>query len=285
MQVLFVAALKNQPCNLFGTPRHERNEWKQRLLPMRHTVRSRDQDQDWRVLTGDTSDILSTGTRSIRFLIVSTLTDTLLEWSFFLQDVAPYLELCARKRGLDLVVCDLRRGLREEDCLPQETVMAQLRVCQEQSSGVKCAILTGDKNGVCAVPNRIRQSEFEEMLRYVKDPELVKAQYELDENQLPEPEYILRGDATGLLQEAAWERWRFNETQFCNPNRYALPCSSSYQVRDFLFDSENPMQMNASRSRLLSVLQEAAWEKWRHNEEELRDPKRSAPHELMMQRE
>ena len=94
MQVLFVAALKNQPCNLFGTPRHERNEWKQRLLPMRHTVRSRDQDQDWRVLTGDTSDILSTGTRSIRFLIVSTLTDTLLEWSFFLQDVAPYLN-CA----------------------------------------------------------------------------------------------------------------------------------------------------------------------------------------------
>jgi len=198
VQALFVSALKNERCTLFGdVPRQERDQWKQRLPSPNPPMRPRDKDQDWGILTGEAAAI-STGavasTRAVRLFFCSSLTDTVLEWSFFLQDCIPFLEQCARNRDLDLDVRDMRRGLREEDGLPLETMLAQLRLCQEQSAGVNCIVITGDKRGPSAAPRRIGEQEFKQFLEHV-DSQFVdsfKGRYELDKNQLPEPEYVLR---------------------------------------------------------------------------------------------
>lgn len=199
MEVLFVEAQKNLLCkDLFDQPRQERVEWKQRMCSIKPEIKPRDRHQDWEILTGNLRCSISKGAeRSVQLFLSSTLTDTMLEWSFFLQEALPYLQMCARSRRLDLNVSDLRCGCREEDSLPPETSIAELKRCYADSAGLCCLHITGDKYGFRPIPSRIQKDELENLLRCMsaEEAEAVTKAYDLDENCLdehqPAPQYVL----------------------------------------------------------------------------------------------
>jgi hypothetical protein len=152
MEVLFVEGHKRQVCQLFYTRRIDRPEWSRFLSVQPLPCLPRDRDRDFDVLSGAvdlstsaSSLIGSKSLRSLRIFLLSTLADTVLEWSFFYQDVVPFLQQYARMCQLDLVLCDLRCGSREDEALPMETVMKELERCKTESAGLCCIMLVGDK--------------------------------------------------------------------------------------------------------------------------------------------
>lgn len=152
MEVLVVEGNKQKVCELFNTRRVDRPEWSRYLSVTQLPSMPRDRNRDFDVLSGafdlniPASPLTSNNTsRSLRIFLLSTLADTVLEWSFFNQDVWPFLLWYARLCQLDLVFCDLRCGSREDEALPLQTVMAELERCKTESAGLCCIMLLGDK--------------------------------------------------------------------------------------------------------------------------------------------
>jgi hypothetical protein len=199
MQVLFVAAQKSKEYNVFVTPREQRVEWISRMSSTNPKTLPRDREQDWAVMTGKVSAVdLDATPRAVRVFLSSTFSDTVLEWRFFLQDVVPYLKVCARNRGLDFDVSDMRFGNKHEESLPLESRLAELERCRKESADVFCLVLLGNMRGPRSAPARIPQQELESLLRLMTADEssMVLSKYVLDENQLdskglPTPEYVL----------------------------------------------------------------------------------------------
>ena len=206
MEVLFVAALKKVSCDLlkFDCPsRADRQAWRQRLPSLNPTRRGRNKQQDWDILTGNLSSSIphepnTKISRVVKVFLASTFSDTVLEWNLFHQDVVPYLKLCARNRGIDLVFVDIRFGNRDEDALREEIVIAELERCKMESCGMFFILLTGNKYGFRRAPAQIPKTEFESLIDKMSSDECdyIKTVYALDENQLdaatkqPAPEYI-----------------------------------------------------------------------------------------------
>jgi hypothetical protein len=209
MQVLFVAAQKSKEYNVFAMPREQRVDWISRMSSTNPKMLPRDREQDWAVMTGKVSAVdLDATPRSLRVFLSSTFSDTMLEWRFFLQDVVPYLKVCARNRGLDFDVSDLRFGNKHEESLSLDTRLAELERCRNESAEVFCLVLLGDLRGPRSAPRRIPRLELEGMLRLMTADEsaLVHSRYALDENQLdsagsPTPEYVLIQTAESGLHE------------------------------------------------------------------------------------
>ena len=153
MEVLFVEAQKRQICELFNnTRRADRPEWSRFLTVTPLPSLQRDRNRDFDVLSAAfdlsisaSSPISNKSSRSLRIFLLSTLADTVIEWSFFYQDVLPFLQQYSRLCQLDLVLCDLRCGSREDEALPLQTVMAELERCKTESVGLCCIMLLGDK--------------------------------------------------------------------------------------------------------------------------------------------
>jgi hypothetical protein len=152
MEVLFVEGQKRQVCTLFNDKRRaDRPEWSRFLSVTPLPSLPRDRNRDFDILSGtvdlsmSTSSPICCSSRSLRIFLLSTLMDTVLEWSFFYQDVVPFLQQYARLCQLDLVFCDLRCGSREDEALPLATVMAELERCKTESAGLCCIMLLGDK--------------------------------------------------------------------------------------------------------------------------------------------
>ena len=203
IEVLFIAAQKKVTCSLFDSAsRINRPDWRERLSSINPTKRERNKLQDWDILKGNLSiDISSVSSaRAVKVFLCSTFSDTIQEWNFFHQDVAPYLKLCARNRGIDLVFVDMRFGNRDEDALREEIVLAELQRCKTESSGIFFLVLTGNKYGLRRAPARIPRDDFESLVAKMAPAEsvAVRTVYDLDENQLnvdtkqPAPEYVLK---------------------------------------------------------------------------------------------
>lgn len=170
MEVLFVESHKRRVCNLFDvTRRADRPAWHRFLSITQPPSLPRDLSRDFDLLNGtidlnilcgaNSSKTSFSASRSLRIFLLSTLADTMLEWSFFYQDVAPFLQQYAQLCQLDLVYCDLRCGSREEETLPLETLMAEVERCRVESAGLRCIMLFGDKYGcfgLCADPSHMK---------------------------------------------------------------------------------------------------------------------------------
>jgi hypothetical protein len=150
MEVLYVEVHKRQVCKLFNTARSLRPDWSRNLSITKPPSLLRDRGRDFDVLSGavDLSAVRSNNTsRSLRIYLLSTLTDLILEWSFFYRDVVPFLQDYARRCQLDLLFCDMRCGSREEEALPLDILMAEMERCKAESMGLCCFAILGDKYG------------------------------------------------------------------------------------------------------------------------------------------
>jgi hypothetical protein len=266
MQVLFVVAQKSKEYNIFATPREQRVDWISRMSSTNPKMLPRDREQDWAVLTGKVSAVdLDATPRALRVFLSSTFSDTILEWRFFLQDVVPYLKVCARNRGLDFDVSDMRFGNKHEESLPLDTRSAELERCRTESAEVFCLVLLGNMCGPRPVPARVPRLELESLLPLMTADEsaLVRSRYVLDENQLdpqglPTPEYI-------LIQP--------KESVSVDPgNSPFAPEDSGAQPR---LDISGPFcEQHQNIASIEEVLRTAALKRWQESASALRDPRR-----------
>jgi len=217
MEVLFVQAHKDHVCNpIDKKARAFRDGWAERMKFVSPEQLPRNREKDWAVLTGlaeTVQTVQEAGSRTVRVFLLSTQMDTVLEWSYFLQDCAQYLTDCARVRGLDLILSDMRNGSREEDALPLDTLAAELKCCIDNSAGLACLAILGSKYGFRPAPARIAQAEFEKLVKFMSDENaiLCKDAYEMDCNKVPTQEYVLVKDqcskVAAALRNAAERLW------------------------------------------------------------------------------
>lgn len=231
MEVLFIQAHKDRVCNLFGgKARAVRDDWGERMKFVSPEHIPRDREKDWAVLTGLAETVQQAWSRTVRLFLLSTQTDTVLEWSFFFQDCVQYLMDCARERGLELILSDMRNGSREEDALPLDALAAELRCCMDNSAGLACLAILGSKYGFRPAPARIPKAEFEELVKRMSDDNAVlcKEVYEEDCNKVPAPEYVLAKDpcskVTAALRDAALLLWpEAVDKELRDPTRSVFP--------------------------------------------------------------
>ena len=236
MEVLFVQAHKDRVCNLFcGKARAVRDDWGQRMKFVSPEHQPRDREKDWAVLTGQAETVQVTGSRTVRVLLLSTQMDTVLEWSYFLQDCAQYLRDCARERGLDLILSDMRNGSKEEDALPVDALAAELKCCMDSSAGLACLAILGSKYGFRPAPARIPKAEFEALVKMMSDDNatLCNEAYEVDRNRVPVPDYVLvkdqRSKVTAALRDAARKLWPGAvDKELRDPTRSARACNRAH---------------------------------------------------------
>ena len=218
-------------------------------------------------MTGKVSAVdLDAAPRALRVYLSSTFSDTVLEWRFFLQDVVPYLKVCARNRGLDFDVSDMRFGNKHEESLSLDCRLAELERCRTESAEVFCLVLLGNMRGPRPAPSRISQLELENLLRLMTEGEklMVLSKYVLDENQLdpqglPTPEYV-------LIQP--------KESVSVDSGRSALaPEEPGGQPR---LDGCGPdsEQHQSKASSIEEALRTAALKRWPESASALHDPKR-----------
>jgi hypothetical protein len=266
MQVLFVVAQKSREYNVFTTPREQRVDWISRMSSTNPKMLPRDREQDWAVMTGKVSAVdLDATPRALRVFLSSTFSENVLEWRFFLQDVVPYLKLCARNRGLDFDVSDMRFGNKHEESLSLDSRLAELERCRTESAEVFCLVLLGNMRGPRSPPARIPQLELESLLRLMTEDEraLVLSRYVLDENQLDHqglttPEYMLKNPM---------------ESVSVDPGRTPLaPGHSGGQPRS---DVTGPVfEQHQKEASIEEALRTAALKRWPESASALHDPKR-----------
>jgi hypothetical protein len=259
MQVLFVVAQKNKEYPVFATPRAERAEWLARMPSTDPKTLPRDKEQDWAVVTGRMSAVkLDATTRALRVFLSSTFSDTVLEWRFFLQDVVPYLKVCARLRGLDFDVSDMRFGNKLEESLPLDIRLTELGRCGDESADVLCLLFLGNMYGPRPPPARIPKQELEGLLQKMtrEEKDFVMDMYVLDENQLdsagePTPEYI-------LIQP---------EELVPSQHKNTVPIPENFegqqnQAEDMALQDSVPTQQQSKHTALEQVLRTAALKLW-----------------------
>lgn len=100
------------------TPRRDRAAWKA-LLEKHVEVRekARDVELDAQILRGDVrgdvlAKVLSVEKRIVSFLLSSTFTDTEWERNLVLDDVVPYLQEYARQHQFEVLLVEMRWGIR-----------------------------------------------------------------------------------------------------------------------------------------------------------------------------
>ena len=228
MEILFVQAHKDRVCDL-STDR-KLGDWGERRKFISPQNLPRDQTKDWAILTGQAREVEEADSRTLRVFLLSTQMDTVLEWSYFLQDCAQYLMECARERGLDLIFSDMRHGSREEEALSLDALTTELECCKAKSADLACLAIIGNKYGFRPVPARIPKEEFDEIVAFmsVENALLCKGAYELDENKL-KPEYVLKGgcpELTAALRDAAKSRWPDAVNELRDPTRSVCPILS-----------------------------------------------------------
>ena len=213
MEVLFVQAHKDSDCNLSTDARADRGDWGERMKFSSPPNLPRDREKDWAILTGQAKEVEEAGSRTLRIFLLSTLMDTVVEWSYFLQDCAKFLMECARLRGFDLILSDMRYGSREEEALSVDVLATEMECCKDTSADLCCLAILGSKYGFRPAPARIPKAEFEELVKLMSDENAVlcKEAYELDYNKLPAPEYVLKdaghSKLTTALRDAAKLLW------------------------------------------------------------------------------
>jgi hypothetical protein len=229
-------------CFLWEENRKERLEWRGRIDRDPPPPISRNQIEDWAAFVGDMANLEKGDSRILRFFVSSTFDDTLYERNFILEDVIPYIKECARCRGLDVALSEMRFGIRDSassDNRTSEICMEELKHCQEVSAGIDYILISSDKYGFRPCPYRITKFQFDSLLDHMSEEEaqIVLGCYRLDENPHETPEFIMKSQdeipnfwqetfqqLQKAFREAAKRLWPDKVDELRNPHRCeALP--------------------------------------------------------------
>jgi hypothetical protein len=140
--------------------------------------------------------------RVIRTFLSSTFTDTEIERNLLLQLVMPFVHHCARNRSFEVILSEMRFGIRDESSNQHETAricMEELQRCESDSAGLFYIFIATDKYGWRPFPSRIPKDEFEALVSHMSASEGASAHecFKLDLNSMdetctPAPEYVLQ---------------------------------------------------------------------------------------------
>lgn len=147
--------------------------------------------------------------RYIRFFISSTFADMNIERNL-LKGVFTKLNYYCESKGWQLETIDLRWGVSKEAGIDNKTMricLSELKRCQELSPKPNFIILLGERYGWIPLPEIISIHDAEQILAIATYTEqaLFNRWYMLDNNELPDGVFILRG----------------REGQFSDPKMYA----------------------------------------------------------------
>ena len=249
-----------------AAPRHERGEWKKRLEEcVSVEERDRNVEVDIQILRGNVCGdilmhVLHEEKRSVCFLLSSTFTDTEWERNMLLDDSVLYLQLYARKLGLDFRLVEMRWGIRDEASSSHqtsETCMAELERCQTESQGYSYVFLGAQKYGFRPFPATIPQHVFERLRAVMGDAE----QALLDES--------FRLDTNVLAAHDSGAKAQLNEWHYGSPDSHAGPVYVLRRSKDFA-------DWWPRFKKLQVKLREAALQVWTDKRHLLRDPRSQA---------
>lgn len=144
----------------------------------------------------------------IRFFISSTFDDMKLERNL-LQQVFDELELEFQQKGWQIETIDLRWGISQEASLDNKTIQIctnEIKRCQELSPKPNFIILLGNRYGWIPLPEIIAENDFKNFQINSSERKLLDDWYQLDENALPSPIYLLK-ERTGRYEDyRVWEQ-------------------------------------------------------------------------------
>jgi hypothetical protein len=174
--------------------------------------------------------------------------------------------VCARNRGLDFDVSDMRFGNKHEESLSLDSRLAELERCRRESAELFCLVLHGNMRGPRPPPARIPQLELENLLPVMAEDEssMVRSKYVLDENQLdphglPTPEYILKNPMESVSVDSGRSPLALGDTGGQPRMDGGGPVSEQYQNK---------------ASSIEEALRTAALKRWPESASALHDPKR-----------
>jgi hypothetical protein len=150
--------------------------------------------------------------RTFRLFVSSTFSDLKAERNALQAYVFPRLRELCEQHGSRFQPIDLRWGVSTEASLDQQAMticLEEIARCQQTSPRPNFIILLGDRYGWCPPPSHILDSEFQEILRMVKnqdDQALLSQWYQLDENAVP-PEWLLKPRLKGSPYEI-YDNWQ-----------------------------------------------------------------------------
>ena len=150
--------------------------------------------------------------RYIRFFVSSTFADMKKERNI-LQEVIDMLANEYKQKGWQIEAVDLRWGISEEAGLENKTMQicrTELERCQELSPKPNFIVLLGNRYGWIPLPEVISPKDVK-LIMY--NPSVKKTSkdlfcqwYKLDENALPNGEYVLQGRTGKFVDEEIWEK-------------------------------------------------------------------------------
>lgn len=150
--------------------------------------------------------------RYIRFFVSSTFADMKKERNL-LQEVIDMLANEYIQKGWQIESVDLRWGISEEAGLENKTMQicrTELERCQELSPKPNFIVLLGNRYGWIPLPEVVSPKDVK-LIMY--NPSVKKTSkdlfyqwYKLDENALPDGEYVLQGRTGRFVDKEIWEK-------------------------------------------------------------------------------
>ena len=174
--------------------------------------------------------------------VSSTFTDTDRERNVLQEKILPDLRKKGRAEGIEVVLVDMRWGVRDENTLDHQTWIAckrELLRCWKESAGLFFLSLQGDKYGYRPLPRALDRHVFEAALaRHSVDTALVEAArkwYKQDLNTVG-GEYVLQN----LADVNEPEDWAALAGQLCElVNSGAAVPSASEEEQRWLDSGDN----------------------------------------------
>ena len=148
--------------------------------------------------------------KTFRIFVSSTFSDLKQERNALQKNVFPKLRELCTSYGCRFQAIDLRWGVSEEAGLDQQTMkicLEEVARCQETTPRPNFIVLLGDRYGWRPLPYEIEATEFEEILKNVKnsgDIELLTCWYCRDDNAVP-PIYCLQPRSGEYTDSDRWK--------------------------------------------------------------------------------
>ena len=151
----------------------------------------------------------------------SPFTDTQHERDFLMDSLLFELRDVAEKHEIEVIIVDLRTGVRDESTLDQETWIVcsdMLNYCKKESSGIFFFSLQGNKYGYTPLAKSILKEDLDDHLSKKncsdEQKEIVFKWYILDTNAVPHA-YVLRNlESTG--DKTYWDDYKIIFPLLCD---------------------------------------------------------------------
>ncbi|PLS02332.1 DUF4062 domain-containing protein [Neobacillus cucumis] len=128
-----------------------------------------------------------------RLFISSTFTDLVEERKALQNRVFPELDKLCQRYGAKFQAIDLRWGVSKEAQLDHKTLdicLQEIKRSKELSPRPNFLVLLGNRYGWRPIPNKIEREEFEWILAFHQNDEVLRKWYQLDLNSVPASYYL-----------------------------------------------------------------------------------------------